>query len=370
MHDKGSREHYLQNDIAEMRVVIRRKAVSRLKEDLAGKNVLFVTTKELDYIRNVQEINMIRCNSDECYVAGSNSNKYWQRVLTAYFRSIKVCLSEKVDVVWVGFAPQLMRPLFSLYKQNKRMLYIDFFISLFDTMVCDRKCLKETSLFAQILFKLDKSTIQSADYFVADTKAHKNYFIDAFQVDDSHGEVLYLCADQSIYYPHQPNLPDELKDKFVVLYFGSILPLQGVEFVIKAISILKDINEIYFILIGPLEKMKEVALPVSDNVTCYSWLSQDCLAEKIAIADLCLAGHFNGNIEKAKRTIAGKTFIYQAMEKKIVLGDSPANRELFIEDENYCYVPMSDENELANCILSCFSEWKKIKAKEQKNVFG
>ena len=58
------------------------------------------------------------------------------------------------------------------------------------------------------------------------------------------------------------------------------------------------------------------------------WLSQEELAEHIANADLCLAGHFNGEIDKAKRTIPGKAYIYEAMGKKMVLGDNEANREL------------------------------------------
>ena len=65
-----------------------------------------------------------------------------------------------------------------------------------------------------------------------------------------------------------------------------------------------------------------------------------------------LAGHFHPTIQKAQRTIPGKAYIYQAMEKPMILGDNPATREL---DGRWTvpvlYVPMGDSRALADCIL-------------------
>ena len=103
-------------------------------------------------------------------------------------------------------------------------------------------------------------------------------------------------------------------------------------------------------MIGPLGK-KETPV-ASNNIEYIDWLPQDKLAEYIAMANLCLAGHFNGEIDKAKRTIPGKTYIYRAMGKPVVLGDSPANRELFDEaEEGVYFVPMGNPEALAERIL-------------------
>ena len=55
-------------------------------------------------------------------------------------------------------------------------------------------------------------------------------------------------------------------------------------------------------------------------------------------------------IEKAKRTIPGKAYIYEAMQKKMILGDGCANRELYHEDERHFFVEMGNAEALANTV--------------------
>ena len=54
---------------------------------------------------------------------------------------------------------------------------------------------------------------------------------------------------------------------------------------------------------------------------------------------------------KAKRTIPGKAYIYEAMGKKMILGDNSATRELYHEDELRYFVKMGDSKALADKIL-------------------
>ena len=80
-------------------------------------------------------------------------------------------------------------------------------------------------------------------------------------------------------------------------------------------------------------------------------MKQTELAEYIAFSDLCLAGHFSSTVNKAKRTIPGKAYIYQAMRKKMILGDSPANRELYEENNKVLFCKMGSSKELKKKIL-------------------
>ena len=157
--------------------------------------------------------------------------------------------------------------------------------------------------------------------------------------------MLYLEADTSIYRP----MPAKKKagSPFHVLYFGSILPLQGVDVVLDAIRLFRDDPSFTFEVIGPL---KNGASPEQDNLTCIPWLSQEDLAEHIAAADLCLAGHFSATIDKAKRTIPGKAYIYRAMEKPMILGDTPANHELYTEDAVTFFTPLGNAQALSETI--------------------
>lgn len=75
------------------------------------------------------------------------------------------------------------------------------------------------------------------------------------------------------------------------------------------------------------------------------------------MSDLCLAGHFNAHIKKAKRTIPGKAYIYQAMQKRMILGDNAANRELICEDpDSIYYVEMGSADKLATLIREIYQQ--------------
>lgn len=317
------------------------------------KKVLFITTKNLDYIRNTQEINIIKENSKEYKIIGSKEKSYPKRIVTVYWNILKTSM-KNFDLVFIGFAPQLILPIWN-FKLKKKKIIIDFFISMYDTLVFDRKKIKENSIFAKILKAIDKKTILLADYIISDTKEHGKYFIEEFGANKNNLNVLYLEADKSIYYEERIEKPNKVKDKFVVLYFGSILPLQGVEIVLGAVDILKKEKDIFFYVIGPIQKKYNKV--ESDNVKYIDWLSQQELAKYINFSDLCLAGHFNKNINKARRTIPGKAYIYDAMNKKMILGENPANHELFTETKGkYYFVEMGSSEKLAEKILEIKKE--------------
>lgn len=324
-----------------------------LEEIIRNKKVLFVTTKNIDYIRNVQEINILKMYSKELNAIFSVRKGYVGRILEVWIKLFMYNMKD-IDVVFVGFAPQLIIPFVGRLLKEKTII-MDFFISVYDTLICDRKKFKDGSLIANICHQLDEKTLKKANHVITDTKAHAEYFISEFSVREDICETIYLKADTTIYYPRPQNKPEELKNKFVVLYFGSILPLQGVNVVLDAIRELRDRGDIFFDIIGPIpEKYNK---PIQNNVRYINWLSQIDLAEHIANADLCLAGHFNQAIEKARRTIPGKAYIYQSMKKPMVCGDNKANRELFVESEMIHFVPMGSAEKLRNIIDSISKQY-------------
>lgn len=321
---------------------------SRIREELNRKKVLFITTKELSYIRNSQEIELLKESTAEVKIIGSDSSQYPIRLLKVYW-SLLTIPAKDYDSVLIGFASQLVLPLWK-FKFRNNAIIIDFFVSMYDTFVNDRKRFGEKSVVAKILKKLDKITLRDADRIICDTNAHGRYFSEDLGADSNKLITLYLEADKTIYYPRKAERPEKLKDKFVVLYFGSVLPLQGVDVVLGAYDMLKDDERFYFYMIGPIKGNLEK--PISKNIEYIDWLPQNELAEYIARADLCLAGHFNGNIDKAKRTIPGKAYIYDAMGKAMVLGDNEANRELFFEkNEKVLFSSMGSGIELKEKII-------------------
>ncbi len=314
------------------------------------KKVLFITTKNIDYIRNSQEINYLKKSAQSVKVLGYKDKSYVLRLMKIYIKILTMPLNG-YNLIFVGFAPQLVLPLFP-FKFKGKFIVEDFFISLYDTMIYDRKKFRANGFLAKILLWVDKATIKRADKIIVDTSAHGDYFADELGADKSKINVLYLEADTSIYYPRIISKQKQHKKKFVVLYFGSILPLQGVDIILECVKNMENISSVVFQIIGPVDKKDIKKYEHLKNVEFIPWLSQKSLAEKIAKADLCLAGHFNKTISKASRTIPGKAYIYDSMEKPMILGDNPANHELFDEDGiKYYYVEMGDSKKLQEKII-------------------
>lgn len=316
-------------------------------EVIRNKKVLFITTKNLDYIRNTQELKILNENAQSVDIVSSNVKKYIFRIPDIW-KQISKKKVNVYDVIFVGFEPQFIIPYVGFKFKNKTLI-IDFFISVYDTLACDRKKIRKNGILAQYCHYIDKRTLNRADYVITDTDAHARYFIEEFQGNKERFETLYLEADSNIYYPRPQNKPDKLKNKFVVLYFGSILPLQGIEVILNAIKELKKEEDVFFDIIGPISQ--KYNKPIQGNVNYTEWLSQEDLAQRIANADLCLAGHFNANIRKADRTIPGKAYIYELMDKTMILGEGVANHELFVADQRHFWVEMGNYKDLADEIL-------------------
>ncbi len=329
----------------------------KLLDVVNGKRVLFVTPSDVDYIRNKQEIRILTRAARALDIiapipSGSIEPTGIKRILRANLKVISAGV-KKYDAIFIGGIPQLLIPLVGMLS-GKKTIIVDFFISLYDTLVCDRRLLSEKNPLAWFLKKLDRYTLSRADFVVVDTREHGVYFSQMFQIDPDKIAVIYLEADSDIYYPRNVERPPELMDKFIVFFFGAMNPLQGVEVILDAARLLEEHDQIVFVIIGPIGKVNSTSRysRLSNVRHAARWLPQTEVADYIAMADLCLAGHFNATVSKASRVIPGKAYSYLAMKKPVILGDNPANRELFPrESGNVHYVNMGDPVRLAGRIL-------------------
>ena len=85
------------------------------------------------------------------------------------------------------------------------------------------------------------------------------------------------------------------------------------------------------------------------NVRFIDWLPPPDLYRQVAGATIGLGGHFAEN-PKARRVIAGKTFQFFAAGRPTIVGDCPANHELFTSGQNVEFVEMNNPDELAHRI--------------------
>lgn len=326
---------------------------AKLIQLIEKKNILFLASKKKDYIRIVQEVEMLERYGRSCKVYCYTNQSYLLRMLKLIFHVLCSPMAQ-YDIIYISFLPQLVVPFFS-WKWRGKTVVTDFFVSAYDTLVCDRKKIKRASIAGRLVWWLDKRTIEKSDYLVADTQTHADYFAEEFSANRKEILVWYLTADRSIYHGQRVAKPERWRNKFVVLYFGSILPLQGVHVVLDAVKLSERESGIQFVIVGPVSSNEIIA---NQNVEYFKWLPQKRLAEQIGQADLCLAGHFSGDIQKARRTIPGKAYIYEAMGKPMILGENAANHEIFEEDRMHSFVEMGNAKALADLILKKYKAWQ------------
>ena len=314
------------------------------RRGLSMKTILFLCGAKKSYVRNAMNLKMLKKNAKVIEIS-SNARSYYLRFPLVLLRFI-FC-HQKYDLVFVGFLGQTLMPFVKL--RTKKPIIFDAFISLYDTLCFDRKIFRSGSLIGKLVFWLDKKSCQWAYKIINDTNTHADYFSKTFNIKIEKIQTIYLGADTDIFYPRSA---PKNNDKFIVFYYGSGLSLQGIDIILKAAKIIEKNEKIVFQLVGPIRKKYKSLINhlKLKNVEFTNWISYRQLPEKISKANLCLGGHFS-NIDKAKRVISGKTYQFLAMKKPTIVGDNPANRELFEHKKNVYMARISDPQSLADEIL-------------------
>jgi glycosyltransferase involved in cell wall biosynthesis len=244
-------------------------------------------------------------------------------------------------------------------------LIFDPLASRYETKIMDWKRKPADSPAAWWNLKIDELAFRLADLVLADTAAHKNYYCRQYGVKPGKVEILPLGYDDELFKPgniaggvfglsakHSRTVAETGAGDFRLLFFGSFLPLHGVDVIIAAANIVADRDSgVRFQLIGSGQTLPDIKTAASglDNVDFLDWLPQDELPRAIEAADVCL-GIF-GRTEKARRVVPHKIFQSMAMGKPVVSARTPAVEEFFTHRKNIylCDEPLPQT--LAGAIL-------------------
>jgi glycosyltransferase involved in cell wall biosynthesis len=243
---------------------------------------------------------------------------------------------------------------------NKKIIY-DAFLSFYDTFVIDRKRFKKYSVFAIFAYLLDFLVCQSSKILIFDTKEHGDYFKKTF----------FLSKKKKYYiWPVSLDLEKIDKDikifpdgKFNIFFYGTYIPLQGIEYIVKAAKILKTNKEINFIIVGKGQEEKNIKNLARkynlNNLSFYQPVSYRQLFKYIKQADVCL-GIF-GNSDKAKRVVANKVIECLALKKIVITGRTKAVERFFENRKEIIYCNLADEKDLAQKIVYVKDHFHELK---------
>jgi len=259
-------------------------------------------------------------------------------------------LEKNFDVVFVPEFRHKDVPLaWALSRWCGALCVFDPLVSRFDTRVHDRGDAAVGGLQASHNVNLDRFTLSLPDLALADTRAHADYFRERLAAPDSRLRVLPVGYDDTMFAPAVQAVAD---DVVRVLFYGSYLPLHGVDVIIDAAARLRGAARIRFELIGGGQTFDAVARRVRDqglrNVTLEPRIDAASLPSRIASASICL-GIF-GVTPKASRVVPNKVYQCMGMDRTVLTSDTPAVREFFDETQ-VALVPAGDGEAVAGRIL-------------------
>src|SRR3989344_4496979 len=313
--------------------------------------ILYFGTYDPNYARNWVLINGLRENGVEVVELRRKPERFSLfRLLIDYLK-----IKKDFDVMIVGFWGQevmfLARLLTILRLGSGRVkpIIFDAFTSHYGGYILDRQKFSKNSFHAKYYRFLDEWSCRLADLVLLDTNAHIDFFVNEFNLPREKFRRIWAGANDDIF---QPIINFRDSSRFKVFFFGTYIPLQGVEYILKAAKILEYANEIVFTLVGDgqgRKKAEELAIKIGlKNVIFKGMMKSEELKKEIGNCDVSL-GIF-GSSPKTSLVIPNKVYIGLAMKKPLITADTEAIRELF-NDEDMILIPSSNESSLAEAIL-------------------
>lgn len=304
--------------------------------------------KQPDYVRAVSLRQGLR-DSDvfENVIVVKNTHTGVQRYLDVIIELIKVRFTQNPDVYLLTFRGYEILPFLMLIALGKKVVY-DEFINPYEWFVYEHKKFSASSLPGRLLKSAFQFMGRHVTTILADTQSHADYSAELMDIPIQKYKAIPVSTDEETFQPIAPRQ----HDGFRVLYYGNMLPLHGVQYVIDAATKLADHKDIIFHLVGGKEEVArrvEDAVAEGAHIEYDEWIPYAQLPEAFAQSDLCLGGPFGGTVQ-SQFVVTGKTYQFMAAEKPAVIG---ANKEshVFKDGIDSLIVPEANPDALAEAIL-------------------
>lgn len=261
-------------------------------------------------------------------------------------------LADQCDVILLAEFGQSLAPLaWRLARRYRKRLVIDAFTPLYDSAVYDRMVAKPRSAAALRYWLIDWLSLRLADQVLTDTAQHRDYFARAFGLRPGKASVIPVGASHE-WFDTPPASRDD--QGVLVSFFGSYIPLHGIDTILRAAAELKSRKDICFELIGrgqTYKLMRQLAAELDlPNVTFCDPVPPEEIPSVVARADICL-GIF-GLTSKASRVVPNKVYENLALGKPVITAETPAIREAFTPGEQLLTTPPGDPQALAQAIAA------------------
>lgn len=312
--------------------------------------VLYFGSYNPEYPRNRILIDGLRQNGVEVVELCERSR--WYRKFFSLYKQHRQ-YRHSYDVMVVGFPGFVVMPLARLISTGP--VVFDAFLSYYDSHVFDRQVCSPRSFKALYYYLLDWVSCRLADKVLLDTNEHISYFVETFYLPRDKFVRIYVGAHDAFFKPG--TVEKTARKEHEVLFWGWMIPLHGISYIMQAAALLKESN-IHFTIVGSgPEKAKAVSIKnehALNNVSLIDGVEQEELLPYIHRADVCL-GIF-GDTPKTLRVIPNKVYEALACKKALITADTPAARELLVDNKHCLFARVADSGDLAQKITVLISD--------------
>lgn len=270
------------------------------------------------------------------------------------------------DVVFIPYPAYIDAFFLKLLLLGRRRpkLIIDAFLCMHDTLVCDRKIFKAGGVLARMVSLLESGTLRSADLLFIDTPQQRDQLLSSYRLAHTAIVVTPVGIDEKVWSPLSA-LP--LEDKFQLLFWGTFIPLHGVETIIASAEILQGLHpgiEIKIIGDGQTADAVEAQLALL-NLNNIVWdrrlVGSEELRSNVEMAH-CILGIF-GSSEKAASVVPYKVYQAMAANRIVITRSSPALAEVAREapdSAGLILVPPGSPEDLASAISLVYQNYNDV----------
>ena len=238
----------------------------------------------------------------------------------------------------------------------RQPVIFDPLISKFMTKVFDYKQVFRYSPRAVKNWLKDYISMHRADVVIADTQQHATYYQQVIKVDPQKIKVIPVGVDTDRFAP----IARAEQDGFKVGFYGSFIPLHGIDTIVETARLLSEYSDIHFEIVGNgfVEKKikRDVVKHPTGNLVFTDTVKYKLLPQKISTFDLCIG--IMGDDIKAQTVIPNKVFHYAACQKCIITRDTSAIREIFTDQHDIVLCNGTPED-LANKIYNLYQHTEK-----------
>jgi glycosyltransferase involved in cell wall biosynthesis len=287
------------------------------------------------------------------------------RYLFAYIKlTFKyLCLPDH-DAVLVGYFghPDVL-VLWPLARLRRKPIVWDALISLYDTIISDRKLIRHSHPVARLIFLIEWVICHSANRITLPSSARAEYLTVLYGLPKGHARAVFLGVESDLFPVRGKNSRNYEEDSWVsVLFYGQLFPMHGIDVIIRAARYMKE-EPVNWVIIGSGQVEVIVRQMLEEqplaNLEWIPWVPYAELAGWIHRCDVAL-GIF-GDSEKAATSIPNKVFQILSTGTPLITRDSPAIREILDPKMPGIYlIPPNNPQALVNAIQEFRTERKML----------